>query len=109
MKASELIGCDVVASDGERMGRVFELLADRSGPVVSELQGGALEVCELLVGPSASLLRLGYKSRAIKGPHGLRFIQNRLRGYRVPWERIESIEPGRVLLDCDKDEVETLG
>jgi sporulation protein YlmC with PRC-barrel domain len=108
MRAGELLGCAVVSSDGEKVGHVFELLADRSGPVVSELQGPALEICELFAGPRAGLLRLGYKSREMKGPHGLRFVQKRLRGYRIPWDAVEDIQPDRITLRCTRAELREL-
>ena len=105
MKASDLLRSEVVASGGEKIGHVFEIVADKSGPVVTELQGPALSVCELLVGARASMLRLGYKSREMKGPHGLKFVQHRLRGYRLPWDQVESIEAGRIVLRCAKSDL----
>ena len=105
MRASDLLTAVVFASGGEKVGRVFEMIADKSGPVVTDLQGRSLSVCELLVGPSASLMRLGYKSREMQGPPGVRFIQNRFNGYRVPWEEIESIEGGRIQLRCSKGDL----
>jgi sporulation protein YlmC with PRC-barrel domain len=105
MRASDLLRAEVFAAGGEKVGHVFEMLADKSGPVVTELQGPALTVCELFVGPRASLLRLGYKSREMQGPPGVRLVQKRLSGYRVPWDEIESIEPGRIQLRCSKSEL----
>jgi sporulation protein YlmC with PRC-barrel domain len=108
MRAGELIGSVVIASDGEKVGHVFELLADRSGPVVTDLQGRSFEVCELFAGSRAGLLRLGYKSREMQGPPGVRFLQKRLSGYRIPWEAVGDIKPGRITLRCKRSELAKL-
>ena len=105
MKAGELLHARVYTSDGEKLGHVFELIAEKSGPIVTELQGQALVVAEVLVGSRAAFLRLGYKSREMKGPHGLRFLQKRLTGFRVPWDQIESIEGRAVRLRCAKSDL----
>lgn len=104
MRAGELLAAEVYASDGVKVGHVFEIVADKRGPALSDL-GPGLSVCELLVGPRAGLLRLGYKTRAMKGPPGLRFLQDRLTGYRVPWDEIDSISGGRIDLRCTKSDL----
>jgi sporulation protein YlmC with PRC-barrel domain len=105
MRAGEILKAEVYASDGGKVGHVFEIVADKSGPVVRQLQGRALVVSDLLVGARASLLRLGYKTREMKGPHGLRWLLSRFRGYRVPWDEVDSIAAGRIELRCSKDDL----
>lgn len=108
MRAGELLHCDVYSSGGERIGHVYEIVAKKTGPVVSELQGRALEVSDLLVGRRASLIRFGYKTREMTGPIGFRFLGKRMSGYRVPWSEVASINASRITLRCAKDELADL-
>jgi sporulation protein YlmC with PRC-barrel domain len=71
----ELLGREVRAADGRRIGRVYDLAADK--------RGDELCVTGLLVGPSAWLERFGWTKR----PHGR----------TVPWEDIASLQPAIVL------------
>jgi sporulation protein YlmC with PRC-barrel domain len=104
----DLLHCDVVTRDGARVGRVFDLTARRTGPQVSELQGRAPQIEELFVGPRAFALRLGYKSREMTGPPGLRLIAARLKGWRVPWDAVDTIEDDVITLMATKAELQEL-
>ena len=67
----ELLGREVVAADGTRLGRVYEVVAER--------EGDELRVAALRLGPGALLARLG--------PGGGRG------GRTVPWERVAALSP----------------
>ena len=108
MKASDLLGSKVYARDGKELGRLFDIEARKTGPMVSEAWGNALQVSGLLVGSFAALQRLGFQSRVMRGPIGLRFIARRLRGYRVRWNQLAAIEQHRIFLNCTTDELELI-
>lgn len=67
----ELLGQDVFTADGRRIGRVYDIVAEK--------QGDELAVTELLVGPSAWLERFGWTKSA--------------HGRQIPWEAVASFEP----------------
>lgn len=108
MKASDLLGSKVYTRDGQELGRLFDIEAIRTGPMVSEAWGNALQVSGLLVGSFAALQRLGFQRRGIRGPIGLRFLANRLKGYRVRWNQLAAIEQHRIFLNCGADELERI-
>jgi hypothetical protein len=108
MRAHDLISSEVVTKDGEKLGRVFDLEATRTGPVVNEVAGRALELSAVLVGSAAFLHRLGFHRTDMKGPVGLRFLVRRLPGYRVPWSAVEDHGEGTIKLSCSKGELERI-
>ena len=71
VRFQELVGRDVCSSDGKRLGRVYDIVADKHGE--------ELCVSALLVGPSVWLERFGWTKRA--------------HGRAIPWEGIASLEP----------------
>jgi sporulation protein YlmC with PRC-barrel domain len=75
LRYHQLIGKRVVSADGQIVGRVADLTAERSGD--------ALVVTALLVGPTAFLRRLGLG-------RWLPFVERR--PCRVPWRAIERID-----------------
>jgi sporulation protein YlmC with PRC-barrel domain len=108
VKASDLIGSVVVDSEGRRVGRLHEIEARRSGPLVSESFGNALQIHSLFVGPAGMFVRLGYLKRDMIGPHGLMFLARRSKGFRVGWDQVESVEHLVVTLNCPASELEPI-
>jgi sporulation protein YlmC with PRC-barrel domain len=108
MKAGDLLHRDVFDSTGTHVGRSFDLEATRTGPLVSEAMGNALQLSAVLVGPRAFLLRLGFKRREIKGPLGVSYLMKHMHGSRVRWDQISAIEDDRILLKVPKDELAKL-
>ncbi len=108
MRAGELLSSMVYASDGTKIGHVFDIETTRDGRKVSDAWGKALRVSGLLIGAAGELARLGYLRRQMNGPLGLRFLGRRLSGYIVRWEQIARIAPGRVELNCSVGDLERL-
>jgi hypothetical protein len=108
MKASDLLGSKVQTRDGNHLGHVFDIEAQKTGPFVSEAWGNALQISGLLVGSFAALQRLGYQRRVIRGPIGLRFLAHRAKGYRIRWNQLAAIEQHRIILNCSADELERI-
>ncbi len=108
MKASDLIGSAVVDSEGKRLGRLYEIEARRSGPMVSESMGNALQIHSLFVGPAGLFVRLGYFKREMVGPHGLTFLARHSKGFRVDWDQVESVEHLLVTLNCPASELDLI-
>jgi PRC-barrel domain protein len=108
MKASDLLGSKVYTRDGKELGHLYDIEARRTGPFVSEAWGNALQVSGLLVGSFAVLQRLGYQRRVMRGPLGLKFFADRLKGYRIRWNQLAAIEQHRIFLNCGIDELELI-
>lgn len=109
MRAHDLLGSVVFTENGEKLGRVFDLEATRTGPVVNDIEGRALELSGLLVGYGALLLRLGFHRTEMSGPIGLKFLIERRKGYKVPWDKLERIESREIHLGCNKSELIRIG
>ena len=108
MKASVLIGSLVVDSEGRRLGHLHEIRAQQTGPLVSEAMGNSLQIQTLFVGGAGLFVRLGYYEREMVGPHGLRFLSRRRKGFRVKWDQVESVEDKIVRLNCPDSELEPI-
>lgn len=108
MKASDLVGSKVYDSDGKLLGHCFDVEATATGPRVSDEWGNALQVSGILCGPVAIVQRLGYRHRDIRGPHGLRWLAHRLKGYRVSWDQVASVEHRVLRLACTEADLEPL-
>ncbi|MDQ3533626.1 MAG: PRC-barrel domain-containing protein [Actinomycetota bacterium] len=105
MRAHDLIGSRVFTEDGQKLGRVFDLEATRTGPKLNDIEGRAFELKGLLVGSGALLQRLGFHRTEMRGPVGLKFIVERMKGYRVPWECVDQIEEHEIRLLCTKSDL----
>jgi hypothetical protein len=108
MKVSDLLGSTVYARDGTKVGHLFDIEARKTGPLVSEAWGNALQISGLLVGSLALLLRLGFHQRTMRGPIGVRFLARRAKGYRVSWDQLAAVSEGSVLLNCGVGELERI-
>jgi sporulation protein YlmC with PRC-barrel domain len=99
MRASELLGLDVVDRNGREVGHVFD--------IETESFRSTWRIVRLVVGSAGFVFRLGFENRDMKGPIGLPAIGRRLTGYRVNWEDIAEIE-GRIKLKASIGELTPL-
>jgi len=97
MRASELIGIDVVDSAGEHVGVVTDLRCVQDGPLRGAMC--APRVTGLVVSPHHAGSTLGYDRREQQGPWLLRVIVRALhRNMRiVPWAQVATYD-GRIVL-----------
>ncbi len=99
MRLTELLGAEVVDQAGHSPGRVHDVRLVQDGPVAGGF-GASLRLDGLIVGRRAVGARLGYERRRMKGPLLVRLLFGWLQhdGRYVEWERIERIEPNRILI-----------
>lgn len=102
MRAHELLDADVITLEGETIGKVLELLAE---PRSDGNEVPTLEITRLLVGERGLLLRLGFRSREMQGPPGLRWLANMAHAYEVPAEAIGSIADGCIRINLRSNEL----
>lgn len=100
MRASDVIGLDVVDRSGQKIGIVTDLRCVQDGP----LRGGMalLRVDGVIVSRRHAASVLGYDRREQQGPWLIRVIVRWLhRDFRiVPWDRIERAD-NRLVADVD--------
>jgi hypothetical protein len=99
MRLTELLGAEVVDQAGGSAGRVHDVRLVQDGPLIGGF-GASLRLDGLIVGRRAVGARLGYERRRMKGPLPVRLLFGWLHhdGRYVEWERIERIEPDRILI-----------
>ena len=105
MHASDLIPRPVRTSEGERIGRIFEVEAAVFAAPGAERH--SLQVARLFVGSRSSILRLGFHSRDMKGPIGVKFLARRLTGYMVDWAQVAEVGD-EVVLSVPKAELQRI-
>jgi sporulation protein YlmC with PRC-barrel domain len=88
MRASDLIGLDVVAADGRRVGVVTDLRCVQDGPLRGAMQ--APRVAALIVSTRHTGSWLGYDRRRQQRPWLIRVIVQRLHRHAVliPWDSV---------------------
>jgi hypothetical protein len=125
MRLNDLLGREVVTTDGETLGRVHEALLVQDGPVLSEVGaaattvtsaghdgeahadatmgavGAAFRVHALAVSRRATGMRLGYAQGIVQAPALLRRLFGRP-PTMVPWAAIVSLEENRVVVDMEQ-------
>ena len=106
MRLTELLGAEVVDQAGESAGRVHDVRLVQDGPLVGGF-GAGLRVDGLIVGRRAVGARLGYERRNMKGPLPVKLLVGWLHhdGCFVGWQRIQAIEPDRVLISGSVDDL----
>lgn len=98
MRLNELLGTDVVDADGKDLGRVHDVGLVQDGRVLGGFEA-AFRAHWLLVGPGSLWSRLGIDRRSTHGPRLLTWLAARSEPpWRVPWNSIATIEPGRITL-----------
>lgn len=92
IRIDRMLGRQVIAKNGRRVGRLEEIRVHRSGDRWS--------VSDYAIGPSGLWQRLGIGARLIVGrkPHG----------YLAAWDQLEISEEGPLLLNCTVDELRPL-
>jgi sporulation protein YlmC with PRC-barrel domain len=90
----QLIGRTVFDRQGQKVGRLEELIAEE--------HGNAWEVTELLIGTGALLQRMSV--------HLLGFVGRKVkpRGFRVSWQQLDLGDPKRMTLTCEVEELRKL-
>src|SRR6266496_3225726 len=96
MRLSELVGIEVVTTDGEQLGRVHDVLLVQDGPVGA--QGtAALRLHALAVGTRSFGTQLGYTPGTVEGPWVLRKLFARPPAL-VPWDAIVERDRDRIVV-----------
>lgn len=96
LRLGTMLRARVHDSDGKQLGRVHDVVARRTGPVLNEAAGQAMVVDRLVVGPGGMLGRLGRSSRRHSAPAVLRRLTSD--AYEVPWAEVASCSGGRLHL-----------
>ncbi len=108
MRLSELLGCEVVDADGERLGKVHDVVLVQDGPVQGSW-GAALRLEALMVGTGSIATRLGVDRRTSNRPRIVAMWFSRRRRWVVPWDQVDERGDGCLTLTCrveDLHEVE---
>jgi hypothetical protein len=100
MLLSDLVGANVVSTDGRELGRVHDLLLVRDGPVGARGLAG-LRLQSLAVGRRWLGTKLGYTQGTVRGPWLLRAVFARP-PLLVPWTAIVHRDPGRIVVDTSR-------
>jgi sporulation protein YlmC with PRC-barrel domain len=109
VRATDLLGSDVVDSAGVRVGHVHDLRMTQDGPPQGDF-GAALRLERLLVGPASIGSRLGFDRDDMRGPWPLRELFRRLHRRRrsVRWDQIAVIETSRIRLRTGVADLEAI-
>jgi sporulation protein YlmC with PRC-barrel domain len=107
MRASDLIGLDVVDADGATLGVVTDLRCIQDGPLRGAMQ--APRVSALVISRRHTGSLLGYDRRAQQGPWLLRRIVQFLHrdAVLVPWDNVADYD-GRIILRKGRAGIEDL-
>jgi hypothetical protein len=103
MRASDLLGAEVLDRWGEPVGKVNDIRLVQDGPLIGSF-GAALRVDALLAGPGSVGARLGYERADVRGPLPLKAFFATIHRHMsvVSWEHIAAIEHGRIRLRIEK-------
>ena len=102
MKLSDLLGREVVTSDGTSLGKVHDTLMIQDGPLLAGGTTAAFRLHGLAVGRRAFGAQLGYYQGTVNGPWLLQWIF-RHRPTIVPWTAVVSLEgDDRILVDATR-------
>jgi sporulation protein YlmC with PRC-barrel domain len=102
MRLSDLLGSEVFASDGQKLGTVHDVRLVQDGPLLGDA-GAAFRVHDLVVGRGSIGSRLGYDRghREVKGPLLLRLIFGARSPREIPWSAIREIAEKRIVADVE--------
>jgi sporulation protein YlmC with PRC-barrel domain len=96
MRLSDLLNAEVLDERGARIGHVHDVRVVRDGPVLGDF-GAAFRVKGFVVGRPALGARLGLDRADVRGPWLLKAFFAWIRtDLYVDWERVRSIEEGRM-------------
>ncbi|MGI5128789.1 PRC-barrel domain-containing protein [Pseudonocardia sp. CA-107938] len=107
MRASDLIGRDVVDRDGHRIGVVTDLRCVQDGPLRGAMAAPRLDA--LLVSPRHSGALLGYQRPSQHGPWLIRAIVERLHRHArlIPWSAVTAHDP-QIVVDSSVHDLPTV-
>ncbi len=110
MRLSDLLRRNVIAADGQPLGRVVDVRLIQDGPVLESF-GAAFRVEEMIVGRRAIGIRLGYGRRTMTGPWLLSKLFGRFAqaAHIVPFDDVESIGEESIRLKIPAASVRRLG
>jgi hypothetical protein len=97
MLLSDLLGVQVVTTDGEELGRVHDVVLVPDGPAGASGRAG-LRLHALAVGSRSLGSRLGYSQGTVTGPWLLRRLLRRPPRL-VPWPAIVQRDERRIVVD----------
>jgi hypothetical protein len=92
VRLTELLGSNVVTSDGSGLGRVHDVHLVQDGPVLGEW-GAAFRVHDLVVGTASYGTRLGYRHGGMSRPFLVRLVFASRRPRTIPWSAVRSFDP----------------
>ena len=98
MRLSELVGRNVVTTDGDDLGRVHDVLLVQDGPLGANGQAG-LRLHALAVGKRSFGTRLGFTQGTVEGPWLLGALFTRAPRL-VPWGAIVDRDEQRIVVDA---------
>ncbi len=98
MRLSDLLGREVVTTDGEVLGKVHEALLVQDGRLLSG-SAAAFRLHGLAVGTRAFGAALGYLQGTVQGPGLLRRLFSR-QPRIVPWAAIVDLDDERIVVDA---------
>ena len=106
MRLSELLGAEVVDEHGHTVGKVHDVRLEQAGPELLGL-GPRLRASGLLVGRRALGARFGFGRGGVRGPWLLEAVFGALGrdGRYVAWNRIRSIQAGRIRITGTADDL----
>ena len=97
MRLSELVGTEVVSTDGEWLGHVHDVMLVQDGPLGASGTAG-LRLHALAVGTRAFGTRLGFTQGTVEGPWLLKALFAR-EPLLVPWGAIIERSEERIVVD----------
>ena len=102
MRLSDLVGSEVRDGRNRKIGHVLDVRVVQNGAEVERF-GRAFRISALLVGRRPAV-RLGLERPEIKGPLLFRLFDRWLERHRtlIPWDQVQSAEPGAVVVRLSK-------
>jgi hypothetical protein len=101
MRLSEILGREVVTTDGRSLGHVHDVRLVQDGPVVAEW-GAAFRVHEIAVGRGSFGTRLGYDRGDVDAPWLVKRLVARRHARRIPWSAIREHDDERLVVELDE-------
>jgi sporulation protein YlmC with PRC-barrel domain len=97
MKLSEVLGSEVVTTDGVALGKVRDVWLRQDGPMLG-LWGHALRIDALVVSRHGIGFDLGVRHGPVEGPRVLLALARLLpRSRTIPWDQVVSLGPTTVV------------
>jgi hypothetical protein len=101
MRLSEILGKEVVTTDGRSLGHVHDVRLVQDGPVIAEW-GAAFRVHELAVGRRSFGTRLGYDRGEVDAPWLVKRVVGPRPARHIPWSAIREHDDERMVVELDE-------